>query len=132
MRGLGLADIKQYWGEGGLHFDNVITDHPNEQISDTTVTLLGPTGWTVGVSPMPRNLSTAALLARVKRLVTRACSLGWITNATTCASLSANAVANADQLHALINDLNAQRGNQVNESAYILLLDNVQFVLGRL
>jgi hypothetical protein len=135
MRAVGLPDVQRYWGEGGLQewmrsMSRVMDDR--DEKPDTTMRIVGPTGWTVSVSPMPSDLSSSALASRLNNLIGRACTLGWISNAATCAALSANAVANADQLRALLSDLNAQRGNQVNESAYVLLLDNVQFLLGRL
>jgi hypothetical protein len=101
-------------------------------INDTTVTMLGPTGWTVDVSPMPQDLSAPALVARLNGLITRACGRGWIDDPGVCNSLTVKTAPYTGPLNALIDELNAQRGQHVNEAAYILLLDNAQFLLGRL
>lgn len=71
MRALGLTDVKQYWGDGDIKMDSVINETTDDSsavlaaINDTTITMLGPTGWTVGVSAMPQDLSATSLAARL-------------------------------------------------------------------
>ena len=130
----GLLDVVQYWVERDPQGDSVITEAPDDTslTSDTTVTVEGSTGLTVGVTPFPTDMSSAALSARLSGLVDRVCALGWIDNRGTCNSLQANTRPQAGALNALLHDLDAQRGKHVSESAYVLLYQNASFLIRRL
>ncbi len=102
-------------------------------------------GKTVGIEPFPDDLSPTDLLRRLRELTDQTCGeLGWIDNAGICDSLDKN-LQNAErslergransvrgQLGAFLNELQAQRGKHVNDSAYWLLKANVEFVLSQL
>jgi hypothetical protein len=81
-------------------------------------------GVTLGVVPFPADRSRAALLARLDGLVADACARGWIDNQGVCTSLQVK--IQHDQTGALLNELDAQRGQHVNDLAYFLLVGNVR------
>jgi hypothetical protein len=102
-------------------------------------------GITLGVEPFPVGVSPSVLLDRVQAFLPQLCGdLAWITNQGICNSLhvklrnaqrsvtSANQEAARGQLAAFLNELEAQRGKHVTDSAYWLLKMNAEIVLERL
>ena len=99
-------------------------------------------GQTVGIEPFPSDLSPENLVVRLRALTDETCgALGWIDNAGVFNSLRVK-LENAErsllrgrtnaargQLEALLNELEAQRGQHVNDSAYWLLRTNAEFAL---
>jgi hypothetical protein len=132
VRSAGLPAIVPYW---------VIPDLPVEEITEET----GPVerlpqraaftpddraGLTVGVVPAPDDQSEAALSARLSGLLNDACSLGWVGGpAGICNSLQVK--IREGELGAFVNELDAQRGNHVSDSAYFLLRANAEHILTR-
>lgn len=102
-------------------------------------------GKTVGIEPFPDDLSPTDLLRRLRELTDQTCGeLGWIDNAGICNSLDKK-LQNAErslergransargQLGGFLNELQAQRGKHVSDSAYWLLKVNAEFVLSQL
>jgi len=102
-------------------------------------------GKTVGVEPFPADLSPINLVRRLQAITDETCGeLVWIGNPGVCNSLK-NKLENAEgslrqgrtneaqeQLGALLNELEAQRGKHVNDSAYWLLRTNAEVVLSTL
>ena len=98
----------------------------------------------VGVVAADPSASVASLLSRLGTLLAESCALGWVSNAGICQSLQAkvyaasSAVLRGDpgaatsQLNALINELNAQRGKQVDDNAYFLLRTNAEYIVSRI
>lgn len=98
----------------------------------------------VGVGPINPAATPSALVVRLGAELTAACTLNWITNAGVCRSLQAKLSAALDalgrgqanvarnQLQALLRELDAQRGNQVDVNAYFLLHANAELILERL
>jgi len=130
----GLLDIVTYWAEVNTPEDStqIVTPVDSSLALDSVVTIHGITGFTVGVGAMPTDLSSAALAMRLSSLIDRACDLGWIDNKGVCNSLQVKVKPQAGPLRALLNELSAQRGKHVCETAYVLLSANIQFLLGRL
>jgi hypothetical protein len=92
----------------------------------------GARGFTVGVVPFPSDLSPAGLAKRLAALINQSCDLGWIFDYRDCAGLLANATASPDSLRALLDRLKSLRGAHLSESAYLLLEQNVLYILARL
>jgi len=102
-------------------------------------------GKTVGIEPFPTDVSPTNLVRRLQVLTDETCGeLGWIDNRGVCNSLRVK-LENAERslqrgrtnaargpLEALLNELEAQRGQHVNDSAYWLLRTNTEFVLATL
>jgi hypothetical protein len=88
-------------------------------------------GTTVGVVPVPADLSTEQLKLRLVDFLGRACSLGWIESGV-CTSLQAKVQPDRLILGAFMAELNAQRGVHVSESAYALLYANAEYLRERL
>jgi hypothetical protein len=127
----GMLDVVQYWAELDAPLDSLITETPPDSSlsADTTVTIKGSKGFTIGVGAMPADLSSAALTIRLAGLIDRACALGWIDNRGVCNSLKAKAEARSGPLNAMLNELAAQRGKHVSDDAYLLLLLNANALL---
>ncbi len=105
-------------------------------------------GLTVGIEPQPPDRSPGALNERLRAFLSRACALGWISNAGVCNSLQVkldqaarslergNGTEARRQLGAFLEELEAQHGPEpgkhVNNSAYWLLKINVEYLLGRM
>lgn len=130
----GMLDVVQYWAEIDAPLDSLITDTPPDSSlsADTTVTIKGSKGFTIGVGAMPADLSSAALSIRLAGLIDRVCALGWIDNDGVCNSLKAKAKAKSGSLNAMRNELDAQRGKHVSEDAYLLLSFNANALLASL
>jgi hypothetical protein len=130
----GLLDVVQYWAQIDPRADSLIVDVPPDSslANDSLVTVTGSTGFTLGVTALPSDMSTGALAARLSSLIARACALGWIDNNGICNSLQVKAKAESGPLNALMHELNAQRGNHVSEAAYTLISQNTSFLLARL
>jgi hypothetical protein len=62
----GMLDVVQYWAELDAPLDSLITETPPDSSlsADTTVTIKGSKGFTIGVGAMPADLSSAALTIR--------------------------------------------------------------------
>jgi len=84
-------------------------------------------GTTVGVVPVPADLSTEQLKLRLVGFLDTACSLGWIESGV-CTSLKAKVQPDRLVLGAFMSELNAQRGVHVSESAYALLYANAEYL----
>jgi hypothetical protein len=88
--------------------------------------------------------SPGTLLASLGRQLEASCRVAWITDGGICQSLRSKLQAAsaalargesgtaANQLGALTNELNAQRGKSVNESAYALLGEAASYLVSRL
>lgn len=102
---------------------------------------------TVGVDPLPANLSAGHLLSRLSGLLDQACgTLAWVSSGQTCTELAAKldsahqAVSQADtagaqaHVNGFITEVQAQHGTglPVNDSAYWLLKVNAEYILGKL
>lgn len=134
MTGVGLLAPVPYWAENNAPLDSIITlplplPAPG---SDTVVDVPGVQGTTIGVVPFPPDNSVSGLATRLGALIDQACALGWIDNRGICNSLKAKVGTDPGSLGALANELNAQRGKHVSEAAYLLLSDNLQYMLARL
>jgi hypothetical protein len=131
VRTPGLPAIVPYW---------VIPDLPVEEIVEETgpverlpqrdaFTLDDRAGLTVGVAPAPADQSEVGLTERLRGLLGQSCTLGWISPKGVCNSLEVK-IRNGN-LQAYINELEAQRGKHVNESAYFLLRSNAEYIVAR-
>lgn len=130
---VGLPDIVRYWADRFTRYMAPDTLYDQEPApSDDSVAIDGVTGFTVGVGPLPTDLSPDALARRLTGLVGRACELGWIDNRGVCTSLEAKVLPQRDSLDALRHELDAQRGKHVSETAYVLLVANVDELSSRL
>jgi hypothetical protein len=134
VTGRGLLGIVPFWAEMNAPLDSVVTDSPSDTaaVHDTLVVVKGMQGSTVGVVNFPADLSAAGLTNRLSRLVSRACTLGWIDDQGTCNSLQAKVTADATTLNALLAQLSTQRGKHVSEAAYLLISLNTSYLLTRL
>jgi len=98
----------------------------------------------VGVHVLDKSLGAAAFITRLETLRAESCTLGWVSNTGICQSIRAKLDAAlaavqrgqgsvaSNQLKALLNEVDAQRGKQVNDSAFHLLRANVEYILTRL
>jgi hypothetical protein len=102
-------------------------------------------GQTLSAQVLPDSqLQPALLIQRLISLKEQAASLGWIDNHGAANSLDQklkNALADLQRgdnqaatgvLNAFLNELDAQHGKHVNDSAFFLLKANVQFILTKL
>lgn len=103
-------------------------------------------GFTVGIGPVPSDVTPGSLLTRLSGLLGQACSLGWITDPAACTSLDnavdqalqavtqGNNAAALGQLQDFLTTLEAQHGAglPVDDNAYGLLKTNAEFVLGHI
>ena len=137
---VGLPDFVRY---SALRYseplDDVTDDPPDApERTSTGAQIFDPgtpnrvVGFTLGVVPPPANVSPPALASRLASLIDRACELGWVDNAGVCTSLRVKAVPEAGPLGALLQELDAQRGQHVSEAGYALLKANAQYLAGRL
>ena len=100
-------------------------------------------GSTVGIGPVPSDVTPASLLTRLSNLLGQACSLGWISDQGVCTTLG-NAVDQAQQavtqgnnaaalgqLQDFLTTVEGQHGAglPVDDNAYGLLRTNAEFVL---
>lgn len=127
----GLPGIVEYWGTPWEAPDTVdVGDDVPPSVRGESTGPRGPgnfatdSGLTVGIVPFPSDRSRAALLMRLKGLEQVACARGWIDNLGVCTSLRVK-IDHGDT-DALLNELEAQRGKHVNDSAYFLLVGNVR------
>ena len=134
MTGRGLLGVVPYWAKRNAPLDSVVTDRISDTsaVYDTLIVVEGAHGSTIGVVAFPPDTSNAGLGARLGNLVGQVCALGWIDNQGICTSLRAKATPAPGPLGAFIQELDAQRGKHVNESAYLLLSDNATYLLHRL
>jgi len=101
-------------------------------------------GLTVGVGPLPSDVTPASLLDRLSALSTRACGLGWIADQGICSRLvgnldqarqeltQGNNAGGRAQLQDFLATLEDQHGLAVNDNAYWLLKVNAEFVLNHI
>lgn len=131
FRARGLLDVVRYWAQVNEPDDPriIVTPVDSSTTRDTSVTMKAATGLTVGVGAMPADISPNALVTRLSSLIGRVCALGWIDNGGICNSLKVKVKPDANTLHALLNELSAQRGKHVSEAAYLLISQNVTFLL---
>jgi hypothetical protein len=131
VRTPGLPAIVPYW---------VIPDLPVEEIDDETgpverlpqrdaFTAADRAGLTVGVVPPPDDQSEAALTGRLLGLLDDACALGWIAPRGICNSLEVK--IRKGNFEPLLQELEAQRGKHVTETAYFLIRANAEHILAR-
>jgi hypothetical protein len=130
IRTAGLPAIVPFW---------VVPDLPVEEITEQTgpvdglpqggaFTLDDRAGLTVGVEPAPADQSVGALTGRLSTLLDGACNLGWVLRPQgVCTSLQVK--LREGQLGAFLNELDAQRGKSVTETAYFLLRANAEYIL---
>jgi hypothetical protein len=95
----------------------------------------------LGVDAIDPAADTPWLFARFAALLSESCTLAWVQNGGLCNSLQAkvNAAtaasgrgdsgAAANELRALTNELDAQRGKQLSEAGYSLLRLNADYIL---
>jgi hypothetical protein len=122
---VGLPGIVRYWAEPWVAPDTV-------DDGDVHVAAASPGPWnaaadsgvTLGIVPFPANRSRDALLERMKGLMEDACDRHWIDNGGVCTSLRVK--LEHDDVGALLNELDAQRGMHVNALAYFLLVGNAR------
>lgn len=118
-----------------------IDDNPRLSSFDTP-DLNEAIGFTVGVVPEPADVSSAALVARLRGLLVQSCGeLHWISPAGVCNSLdvklehAGTAFAQGavptgkDELKAFLNELDAQRDKHLSTAAYGLLRGNAERLL---
>lgn len=131
---VGLPGIVQYWAEAELPLDSVITEEPPDSTdtADTTVTIKGSHGWTLGVTALPADRSAKALLERLSGLLDRMCELGWIDRRADCDDYHPRLRAHGPTLLALIASMTAQRGRHVNDAAFWILSENIRYLLAKL
>lgn len=86
-------------------------------------------GRTVGIVAVPADASPEALRSRLGSLLNEACTLGWIDSRGVCNSLRVKLGPQKGGLQAMRNELEAQRGKHVSESAFALLYPNVTYLL---
>ncbi|MBX6332764.1 MAG: hypothetical protein IRY91_13030 [Gemmatimonadaceae bacterium] len=131
-RAIGLPDIVQYWAD--RYTDDIPPDTLGDlepSPADDSVAIDGVTGFTVGVGPLPADRGPEGLAKRLAGLVERACRLGWIDERGVCNSLQVKVRPRRESLSALRRELDAQRGKHVSETAYVLLVANVDALLQR-
>lgn len=122
---LGLPGLVRYWAEPWIVPDTVDSDYVEASAGPP-----GPwntaadSGVTVGVVPFPNDRSRGALLGRMRALLQESCARSWVDSAGVCNSLSEK--LSHDDMGALLNELEAQRGKHVNDLAYFLLGGNVR------
>ncbi|HET7187906.1 MAG TPA: hypothetical protein VFI52_07115 [Gemmatimonadaceae bacterium] len=141
----GLPDLVRYWAVPDLVANPPVYD---DEASRDYYFTYSDTGTTVGIVPVPPGATTAALTARLRAFLGRACGdLGWITQEGVCQSLDvklqqAQDALAAEQgtaaraaLAAFANELDAQHGPQpgkhVNAAAHALLSLNAAYLLAR-
>ena len=132
-KAIGLPDIVQYWADRYTDYvppDTLGDLEPGP--SDDSVAIDGVTGFTVGVGSLPADHGPEALAKRLVGLVERACQLRWIDERGVCNSLQVKVRPRRESLSALHQELDAQRGKHVNETAYVLLVANIDALLKRL
>lgn len=130
----GMLGIVGYWAERNAAPDSEITDIPPAPRSqmDSVVEITGASGSTIGIVPLPLDMSPSVQATRLAALIDQSCSLGRIDNPGICRSRKAKAKAQSGPLGALLDELSAQRGKHVGESAYLLLSDNATHLLSQL
>lgn len=89
-------------------------------------------GTTLGIVALPESAPVDELAASLRGLVEESCSRGWIQGRGICQSLLAKARPEAGPLGAFVNELEAQRGNHVSETAFALLAAHAQYLASRL
>ncbi|MGB5675491.1 MAG: hypothetical protein WBO43_13175 [Gemmatimonadota bacterium] len=135
------------WGvRGDIEYYPGIDD-VRPELGDLVSTVNGMDGgWfetqAVGPAIAPENLADPAVgIAYLLSSLGEACDLGWVDDTTgVChslevkleqaqASIQADRPSARNQIQAFLNELEAQRGQHVNENAYWLLTVNAQHVL---
>jgi hypothetical protein len=98
----------------------------------------------VGVAPVPPGATPLDLARRLIAQRDEACRLGWADVKGVCNSLDAkldaavraltrdDTAAAMGELEAFLNELDAQRGQHLNDAAYFLLKINAEYLRGRL
>lgn len=144
---LGVATLVSY--HAVYHAPPPKTDNPDEELPRDQALQRSVPGTIVGIGPGPSAMSPIDLVSRLTLFLNRSCGeLAWIDNRGVCQSLGAklNAArasisandrsATQGQLKALLNELEAQHGDQpgqhVTTSAYALLRSNALYLLSRL
>jgi hypothetical protein len=134
LTGRGLLAIVRFWAERSEPLDSVDREHITDSLAlpDTLIAINGARGFTVGVVPFPADLSAPALANRLASLIDQSCELGWIDDRQTCSELRASAAVNPDALRAILERLKTLRRTRISESAYLLLEQNVRYLLMRI
>ena len=123
-RAIGLPGLVKYWATPYQAPDTIeAADVSSEELAAGPGASAADSGLTVGVVPFPADRSRSALLHRLTTMLDRVCMRGWVDNQGVCNSLRVK--IDHDQMDALLNELSAQRGKHVNETAYFLLAGNV-------
>lgn len=130
VEGPGIAGPVRYWVSREAPPDTLIDENPGDtpMLDEPPVTADTDTGWTVGIVPPPSDLTRTTLTSVLKNQLAFSCRLGWVSNQGVCRSLDAKIAAGSFQ--ALLNELDAQRGKQISETAYAMLATNVRILLG--
>lgn len=144
----GLPTVVTYWAGGSYETPEGESDEvaalppPREALAAHAVV-----GQTVGVEPLPTDLTPASLLGRLVGLLDQTCgALGWITSSSVCTSLDArldaatqavsqgNNAAARTEIENVMAEVEAQHGSglPVNDGAYWLLKVNAEYILGRI
>ena len=133
VSGTGVLGIVPWWAEPEHPLPTLDSDVPADTAAakDTIVDLRATVGTTIGIV-QPADRSEAGVAAQLRASIAQACTLGWIDNEGVCNSLAVKARAEAGALRALQQELDAQRGKHVSEPAYMMLADNVQYLLAKL
>lgn len=128
LRGKGLPAIVNAWFQGDsmvVMDESDTSDTPNyDELDDLSVKIQ-----TVGIAAAPTTQS--ALIARLRTLTDSSCTLGWITNARLCTSLSRSSASPSELPgYSAILDSAQARGSAVSDAAYLMLHANVAYLIG--
>jgi hypothetical protein len=132
VRGQGVFGLVQYWT--AFHQESAVPDSmpvemPDSGVTnDTIVHVNGPTGWTLGILAPPPDESASTAANRLSEVISRLCSLEWISPRGVCTSLLAKVSHQREQLDALTHELQAQRGKGVSEGAYVIIVEAIEHV----
>jgi hypothetical protein len=128
VSGHGVLGIVRYWAKPRPSYSDLETDTQADTVTvpDTVIDVQGAKGLTVGIVAPPTDQSPAARIARLDRLITQMCDVGWITDAARCARLHALLTSATPTLLALLRECDMERGKHVKEEAYLVLTENVR------
>lgn len=133
VRAQGVFGLVQYWT--AFHQEPAAPDSMPVELPDsvatrdTTVRVNGPTGWTLGILAPPPDEPASAAANRLRNVISRLCTLAWISPGGVCTSLMTKVSPQREQLDALMHELQAQRGKGVSEGAYQIIVEAIEHAL---
>jgi hypothetical protein len=132
VSGPGVLGVVSYWAKPDAPWGEGEDDRPTVPAAKAaSADPVGVPGKTIGIV-VPPDQSPEALASRLGVVIGQACALDWVDNAGVCNSLQVKSKPDRNSLHALQNELDAQRGKHVSEAGYIVLTDNVAYLLSKL